>query len=133
MLVLLRRTSFLTTFYGLYFSYLHIILQICCWASEGSFHVLLQLLSIWLVGTPQASVSMLLVDSSYVVQITELLGLHLGSSTQHPTIWIVTQPFGYWTIDIPSREGFEPPPAEFNPLEFDWRLYRPSHHGWIRD
>ena len=32
MLVLLRRTSFLTTFYGLYFSSLHIISQISWWA-----------------------------------------------------------------------------------------------------
>ena len=38
LMVLLRRTSFLTTFYGLYFSHHH-ILQIACWASEGSFHV----------------------------------------------------------------------------------------------
>ena len=41
MLVLVRRTSFLTTFYGLYFSHLtQYILQIACWAYEGSFLVL---------------------------------------------------------------------------------------------
>ena len=44
-LVLLRRTSFLTTFYGLYFgsTVTDYRLQFI-WASEGSFHVLLQLL-----------------------------------------------------------------------------------------
>ena len=37
MLVVLRRTSFLTSFYGLYFSHLtQYISQIACWASEGS-------------------------------------------------------------------------------------------------
>ena len=58
MLVLLRRTSFLTPFYSLYFSHLtQYILQIACWASEGSFHVLCSSPVLCLVCTPQASVS----------------------------------------------------------------------------
>ena len=53
-----EETSFMTTFYGLYFNqhYTHIFhrLQFLLWASEGSFHVLHQLLCpFWhVVGTP---------------------------------------------------------------------------------
>ena len=41
------------------FSGTQYILQIACWAFEGSFHVLSSPPALWLVGTPQVSVSML--------------------------------------------------------------------------
>ena len=61
MLALLRRTSFLTTFYGLYFSHhcTHITNYnlFTCWTSVGSFHVLHLHLPFWLVGTLHACAS----------------------------------------------------------------------------
>ena len=47
MLILLWRTSFFTTFYGLYFSSLHIISQISCWVFEDSFFVCTCLIRIY--------------------------------------------------------------------------------------
>ena len=50
MLVLLKRTSFVTTFYGLYFKSTGTFYRLhFLWASEGSFQVLLPLLVLWLV------------------------------------------------------------------------------------
>ena len=58
MLVLPRRTSFLTTFYGLYFIHLDTLqLQIPGGPLRAAFHVLHQLPSFWHVGTHSSSVS----------------------------------------------------------------------------
>ena len=94
MLVLLRRTSFLTTFYGLYFSHLtHYISQIACWASESSFHVLCSPPVLWLAGTPQASVSMLWAWVSHFHQ----------SNSNYSKTWLAYLHSKMWVCQLPYK------------------------------
>ena len=86
MLVLLRRTSFLTPLYAMVYISFHLTnykSQISWWTSEGSFHVLPQIpVTFSLVDTLQASVSLLQCLNLHISDPSHegIAGNHLGSA-----------------------------------------------------